>query len=86
MRDPERIERVMGLIKQIWSHYPDLRLTQLIMNVLAIKGPQNISNLTREVQMERGTGSRVTVRKKILELVNEGVVEKAEGHDYRLVE
>ena len=56
------------------------------MNVLAIKGPQNISSLTSEVQMERGTGSRVTVRKKMLELMDEGVVEKAEGHDYRLVE
>lgn len=36
MRDPERIERVMGLIKKIWVHYPDLRLTQIIMNVLAM--------------------------------------------------
>jgi hypothetical protein len=61
-------------------------VSRIIMNVLAIKGPQNISGLTREVQIERGTGSRVTVRKKVLELMEEGVVEKAEGHDYRLVE
>jgi len=54
--------------------------------VLALKGPQNISALTREVQRERGTGSRVTVRKKVLEMVEEGIVEKAEGHSYRLRE
>ena len=42
--------------------------------------------LTREVQRERGTGSRVTVRKRVLELVEEGIVEKAEGHSYRLKE
>jgi DNA-binding GntR family transcriptional regulator len=45
-----------------------------------------VSSLTREVERERGTGSRVTVRKKLLELVDEGLVEKAEGHDYRLFE
>ncbi len=57
-------------------------ISRIIMNVLAIKGPQNISGLTREVQIERGTGSRVTVRKKIMELV----VEKGDGHTYALVE
>jgi hypothetical protein len=61
-------------------------VSRIIMNVLAIKGPQNISGLTSEVQRERGTGSRVTVRKKIVALVEEGVVEKGKGHDYRLVE
>jgi len=28
----------------------------------------------------------VTVRKKVLELVEEGIVEKAEGHSYKLKE
>lgn len=36
MRDIKRIERIMELIKKIWTHYPDLRLTQLIMNCLAM--------------------------------------------------
>lgn len=34
MRDPKRIERVLGRIREVWLTYPDLRLTQLIMNVL----------------------------------------------------
>jgi hypothetical protein len=61
-------------------------ISRIILNVLAVKGPQNISSLTREVQRERGSGSRVTVRKKVLDLVEEGIVKKLEGHDYSLVE
>ena len=61
-------------------------ISRIILNVLAVKGPQNISSLTREVQRERGSGSRVTVRKKVLDLVEEGIVKKMEGHDYSLVE
>jgi len=36
MRDPNRIQPILQLIKEIWDTYPDLRLTQLIMNALAI--------------------------------------------------
>ena len=61
-------------------------ISRIILNVLAIKGPQNVSSLTREVQLERGKGSRVTIRKKLSELIDEGLVEKAKGHDYKLVE
>lgn len=38
MREKERIERIMGLVKKIWYYHPDLRLTQLIMNVLKYNG------------------------------------------------
>jgi len=34
MRDPNRIEPILSLIREIWYKYPDLRLTQLIMNSL----------------------------------------------------
>lgn len=34
MRDPNRIEPIIKLIKEVWYTYPDLRLTQLIMNAL----------------------------------------------------
>jgi len=44
----------------------------------------NISQLTREVARERGSASRVTVRKRIRELLEEGAIEKGEGHEYRL--
>jgi hypothetical protein len=80
----QRLMSVQRRLKRSEEHRDEI--SRIIMNVLAIKGPQNISGLTREIQIERGTGSRVTVRKKVLELVEEGVVEKAEGHDYRLVE
>ena len=37
MRDPKRIEKVLADIKAIWEKYPDMRLGQLIGNVL--EGP-----------------------------------------------
>ena len=81
------IQRLMSVQRQLKrSQEPRDEISRIILNVLAIKGPQNISSLTREVQRERGTGSRVTIRKKILELVAEGIVEKIDGHDYRLTE
>ena len=81
------IQRLMNVQKRLkWSEEPRDEISRIILNVLAIHGPQNVSSLTREVQRERGTGSRVTIRKKLLELIDEGLIEKAEGHDYRLVE
>jgi hypothetical protein len=81
------IQRLINVQRQLKrTKEPRDEISRIILNILAIKGPQNISSLTREVQIERGTGSRVTVRKKVLELVAEGIVEKIEGHDYRLKE
>jgi len=34
MRDIQRIPRILGLVEKLWNKYPDLRLTQLIMNAL----------------------------------------------------
>jgi len=34
MRDPERIDRILQEIGDIWRKYPDMRLGQLIGNVL----------------------------------------------------
>jgi DNA-binding Lrp family transcriptional regulator len=44
----------------------------------------NISQMTREV--ERGSASRVTVRKRVRSLREEGVLERGEGFEYRLRE
>ena len=38
MRDPKRINKTLNLIRNIWKTYPDLRLTQLIMNALKMDG------------------------------------------------
>ncbi len=81
------VQRLMSVQRRLKrSEEPRDEISRIILNVLAINGAQNVSSLTREVQRERGTGSRVTIRKKLLELMDEGLVEKAEGHDYRLVE
>lgn len=32
-RDPERIPKVLERLRRIWIAYPDLRLTQLIINL-----------------------------------------------------
>lgn len=32
MRNPERIERVCLLLKEVWSHFPQQRLGQLLLN------------------------------------------------------
>jgi hypothetical protein len=81
------VQRLMSVQRRLKrSEEPRDEISRIILNVMAIKGPQNVSSLTREVQLERGTGSRVTIRKKLLELIDEGLIEKDEGHNYRLVE
>lgn len=50
-------------------------ISRIIINVLALNGPQNINDLTREVQRERGKGSYSATRKKVLELLDEGLIE-----------
>ena len=80
------IQRLLSVQRKL-KHSEEARdeISRIILNVLAIKGHQNVSSLTREVQIERGTGSRVTIRKKLLELVEEGLVKKGEGHEYKLL-
>ncbi|HEC64611.1 MAG TPA: DUF1040 family protein [bacterium] len=34
MRDPERIDKVLAIIRRTWKAYPDLRLGQLLLNVV----------------------------------------------------
>lgn len=34
MRNPDRINRVLNTISKVWEKYPDLRLGQLIINVI----------------------------------------------------
>ena len=32
MRDPERIDEILDLVREVWTQEPDLRLAQLIFN------------------------------------------------------
>ena len=34
MRDPKRIDKILGVIKKIWEKHPDFRLGQLLCNVI----------------------------------------------------
>ena len=81
------IQRLIGVRRHL-DRTPESRddVSRIILNALALKGPMNISALTREVATERGSASRVTVRKRVTDLLDEGAIEKGEGFDYRLVE
>jgi Fic family protein len=80
------IERLIG-VRRYLDKTPESRdeVSRLILNALAIKGAMNISELTRHLAQERGAASRVTVRKRIKELLVEGIIEKGNGHQYQLV-
>ncbi len=81
------IQRLLG-VRRYLEKTPDSRdeVSRIILNSLALRGPMNISQMTREVERERGTASRVTVRKRVQGLLEEGAIEKGEGFEYRLVE
>lgn len=81
------IQRLLG-VRRYLEKTPDSRdeVSRIILNSLALRGPMNISQMTREVERERGTASRVTVRKRVQDLLEEGAIEKGEGFEYRLVE
>jgi hypothetical protein len=41
MRDPQRIDRILELLREVWKIYPDYRLGQLISNLLG-PGPHDV--------------------------------------------
>ena len=79
------IQRLLG-VRRYLEKTPASRdeVSRIILNALAMRGAMNISQLTREVAREKGSSSRVTVRKRVLELLEEEAIEKGEGHEYRL--
>jgi DNA-binding transcriptional ArsR family regulator len=68
------------------SEEPRDEVSRLILNSLAIRGPMNVSGLAREITSVRGSASRVTVRKRLKALLEEGVIVKDEDGSYRLRE
>ena len=58
-------------------------INKIILNYIAVKGPKNISELTREVGRQRGKSSRTTIRNRVKQLVESKALLK-EGSQYRL--
>lgn len=63
-------------------------MSRLIIQTLALQGPQNTSQIERAIREARGHASRRIVRSRMLRLMNEGIVQAQKGHGtvYKLAE
>jgi hypothetical protein len=77
------INRIVSARQLIESTAQKDEIKKIILNYIALKGPKNISELTREIKRQRGKASRTTIRKKVKSLVNSKVLVK-EATRYRL--
>ena len=77
------LNRIVSARKLIESTSVKDEINKIILNYLALKGPKNISELTREIKRQRGKASRTTIRKKVKELLESEALTKDEKR-YRL--
>ncbi len=79
------LDRLISARRLVKSTSQQDEINRIILNAIALKGHQNISQLTREVQYQRGKASRTTVRKRVKKLLQSKAIIK-EGNYYRLAE
>jgi hypothetical protein len=77
------LNRIVSARKFIDSISEKDEINKIILNYIALKGPKNISELTREVGRQRGKASRTTIRNRVKQLVESKALLK-EGTRYRL--
>jgi DNA-binding HxlR family transcriptional regulator len=77
------LNRIVSVRKLIESISEKDEINKIILNYIALKGPKNVSELTREVGRQRGKASRTTIRNRIKQLVKSNALVKEENR-YRL--
>ena len=71
------LNRIISARHLIESTSQKDEISKIILNYVALKGPKNISELTREIARQRGQASRTTIRKRVKQLVNSKALVKA---------
>jgi hypothetical protein len=76
------LNRIISARQLIESTSQKDEINKIILNYIALKGPKNISELTREIRRQRGKASRTTIRKRVKQLVNSKALVKKENRYY----
>lgn len=53
MRDPKRIDEVLGALREYWVAHPDMRLGQILVNLIGTKFAVDIFYVEDDVLLER---------------------------------
>jgi hypothetical protein len=77
------LNRIVSARKLIDSTSEKDEINKIILNYIALKGPKNISELTREVSRQRGKSARTTIRNRVKQLIDSKALVK-DGPCYRL--